>query len=170
VKGGVQEWFGTLARLLVGGVWLVAGAIKVPNGAESVRAVRAYRILPEAVVPTVGHALPTVEIVIGALLLVGLFTRPMAALSALFFLAFIVGISSAWSRGLEINCGCFGNGGVPADPQRQYAVDIARDIGLLLCSVWLVVWPRTKLALDNLLFPSYERLADGEGSEEAVEV
>ena len=55
VKGGVQEWFGTLARLVVGGVWLVAGAIKVPNGAESVRAVRAYRSCPEAIVPTVGH-------------------------------------------------------------------------------------------------------------------
>jgi hypothetical protein len=94
----------------------------------------------------------------------------MAVVSALFFLAFIIGISSAWARGLEINCGCFGNNGVPADPQRQYAVDIARDVGLLLCSLWLVIWPRTKLALDNLLFPPYERLADGEGSEEPVEV
>jgi uncharacterized membrane protein YphA (DoxX/SURF4 family) len=106
--------------------------------------------------------------VIGALLILGLFTRPMAILSGLFFLAFIIGISSAWARGLEINCGCFGNGGVPDDPQRQYAIDIARDVGLLLCSVWLVIWPRTRFALDNLLFPRMERLPDG--GEEAVEV
>ena len=83
MKGGVQEWFGTLARLLVGGVWLVAGAIKVPNGAESVRAVRAYRILPEAIVPTVGHVLPAVEIVVGLALVVGVLTRVMAIVSAL---------------------------------------------------------------------------------------
>jgi hypothetical protein len=40
----------------------------------------------------------------------------------------------------------------------------------VICSGWLVLWPRTRLALDNLLFPHHERLADGEGSEEAVEV
>jgi uncharacterized membrane protein YphA (DoxX/SURF4 family) len=166
----VKQWVGLVARLIVGVVDLLAGLSKFSDPAGNVRAVRAYRILPESIVPTVGHALPTVEIVIGVLLVVGLFTRAMGALSALFFIAFIIGISSAWARGLEINCGCFGNGGVPADPQRQYAVDIARDTGLLLCSLWLVVWPRTRLALDNLLFPPYERLADGEGSEEAVEV
>jgi uncharacterized membrane protein YphA (DoxX/SURF4 family) len=166
----VKQWIGLLARLIVGGIDLVAGLSKFSDPAGNVRSVRAYRILPESVVPTVGHALPTVEIVVGALLILGLFTRAMAVVSTLFFLAFIIGISSAWARGLEINCGCFGNNGVPADPQRQYAVDIARDVGLLLCSLWLVIWPRTKLALDNLLFPPYERLADGEGSEEPVEV
>jgi uncharacterized membrane protein YphA (DoxX/SURF4 family) len=166
----VKQWVGLVARLVVGGIQVVAGLSKFSDPAGNVRAVRAYRILPESIVPTVGHALPTIEIVIGSLLILGLFTRAMGVVSSLFFVAFIVGISSAWARGLEINCGCFGNGGVPADPQRQYAIDIARDVGLLLLSLWLVVWPRTKFALDNLLFPSYERLADGEGSEEAVEV
>jgi uncharacterized membrane protein YphA (DoxX/SURF4 family) len=166
----VKQWVGLLARLIVGAVELLAGLSKFSDPAGNVRAVRAYRILPESVVPTVGHALPTIEIVIGSLLILGLFTRAMGIVSSLFFLAFIIGISSAWARGLEINCGCFGNGGVPADPQRQYAIDIARDIGLLLCSVWLVIWPRTKFALDNLLFPSYERLTDGEQNSSAIEV
>jgi uncharacterized membrane protein YphA (DoxX/SURF4 family) len=166
----VKQWVGLLARLIVGAVELLAGLSKFSDPAGNVRAVRAYRILPESIVPTVGHALPTIEIVIGSLLILGLFTRAMGILSGLFFLAFIIGISSAWARGLEINCGCFGNGGVPADPQRQYAIDIARDLGLLLCSVWLVIWPRTKFALDNLLFPSYERLADDEQDSSAIEV
>jgi uncharacterized membrane protein YphA (DoxX/SURF4 family) len=166
----VKQWVGLVARLIVGVVELLAGLSKFSDPAGNVRAVRAYRILPESIVPTVGHALPTIEIVIGSLLILGLFTRAMGIVSGLFFLAFIIGISSAWARGLEINCGCFGNGSVPADPQRQYAIDIARDIGLLLCSVWLVIWPRTRFALDNLLFPQYERLADGEQDTSAVEV
>jgi uncharacterized membrane protein YphA (DoxX/SURF4 family) len=166
----VKQWLGVLARLIVGGVDLAAGLAKFPDPAGNVRQVRAFQILPESVVPTVGHALPTVEILIGAMLILGLLTRSFAVLAGLFFVAFIIGIASAWARGLEINCGCFGSSGVPANPQRQYAIDIARDIGLLICCVWLVVWPRTRLALDNLLFPHHERLADGEGSEEAVEV
>jgi uncharacterized membrane protein YphA (DoxX/SURF4 family) len=165
----VRQWIGVAARLIVGVVDIAAGVAKFPDPAGNVRQVRAFQILPEAVVPTVGHALPTVEILIGSMLVLGLLTRSFAVLATLFFVAFIIGIASAWARGLEINCGCFGSQGVPADPHRQYALDIARDIGLVICSGWLVLWPRTRLALDNLLFPHHERLADGEGSEEAVE-
>ncbi len=158
----MKRWIGLVARLVVGVVDVAAGLSKLPDPAGTVRSVRAFDLLPESIVPTVGHLLPIVEIAIGAMLILGLLTRGFAVLSVLFYVAFIIGISSAWARGLEINCGCFGNGGVPANPHRQYALDLARDLGLLLCSVWLVVWPRTRLALDHLLFPSTERLADGE--------
>jgi uncharacterized membrane protein YphA (DoxX/SURF4 family) len=166
----VKEWIGLLARLVVGVVDLLAGLAKFSDPAANVRQVRAFQILPEAVVPTVGHALPTAELIIGGALILGLLTRLVAVIGALFFIAFIIGIAAAWARGLEINCGCFGSQGVPANPQRQYAIDIARDIGLLIGSAWLAVWPRTRLALDNLLFPHHERLADGDETEEAVEV
>ncbi len=166
----MRQWVGVLARLIVGVVNIVAAMSKFPDPAGNVRQVRAFQILPESIVPTVGHALPTVELVIGAALLLGLLTRAFAILAALFFIAFIIGISAAWARGLEINCGCFGSHGVPANPQRQYAIDIARDLGLLICCAWLIVWPRTRLALDNLLFPHHERLADGEQDKSAVEV
>ena len=165
----MKQWIGVAARLVVGVVDLAAGVAKFPDPAANVRQVRAFQILPEAVVPTVGHALPTVEIIVGAVLVLGLLTRAFAVIGGLFFVAFIIGIAAAWARGLEINCGCFGSRGVPANPQRQYALDIARDVGLLLCCLWLVVRPRTRLALDNLLFPDHERLADGEQVTSAVQ-
>jgi uncharacterized membrane protein YphA (DoxX/SURF4 family) len=148
----VKEWFGALARVVVGGVWLAAGLLKVSDGAASVRAVRAYDLLPEAVVPTIGHALPALEIVIGLALVAGALTRPAAVVSALLFLAFIFGISSAWSRGLQIDCGCFGGGGFDAKATDKYPWEIARDAGLLLLSLWLVRWPRTRLSLDSYIF------------------
>jgi uncharacterized membrane protein YphA (DoxX/SURF4 family) len=148
----VKEWFGTLARLVVGGVWLVAGLLKVSDGAASVRAVRAYDLLPESVVPTVGHALPALEIVVGLALVAGALVRGVAVVSALLQVAFIIGISSAWARGLQIECGCFGGGGFDADAAAQYPWDIARDAGLLLLSLWLVRRPRTRLALDTFIF------------------
>ena len=165
----MRQWIGLVARLIVGVVDLWAGLVKFPDPAGNVRQVRAFDILPEAIVPTVGHALPTIEIIMGVALILGLLTRLFAVIGALFFLAFIIGIASAWARGLEINCGCFGSHGVPADPHRQYAVDIARDIGLLICCLWLTIWPRTRFALDNVLFPHHERLADGEQVTSAVE-
>jgi len=148
----VKEWFGTLARLVVGGVWLAAGLLKVTDGAGSVRAVRAYDLLPESVVPTVGHALPALEIVVGLALVLGALTRWVAVVSALLQLAFIIGIASAWARGLQIDCGCFGGGGFDADATSKYPWEIARDTGLLLLSLWLVRRPRTRLSLDTFIF------------------
>ena len=157
----MKEWFGLLGRLVVGGVWLAAGVLKVPDPASSVRAVRAYDLLPEAVVPTIGHALPALEIVLGVALIVGVLVRFTAALSALLQPAFIIGIASPWARGLEIQCGCFGgDGSADANAAAQYPWDIARDVGLLLLSLWLVWRPRTRLALDNLIFRPLERTTD----------
>ena len=90
---------------------IVACVLKLPDPAASVRAVRAYQSLPEAIVPTVGYLLPVLEVVIGVCLVVGLLTRFSAAVSAVLFVAFIIGISYAWNKGLSIECGCFGGGG-----------------------------------------------------------
>lgn len=146
---------GLLARLLVGGVWLVAGWAKVSDPAASVRAVRAYQILPEAIVPAVGHGLPVLEMCIGLLLVVGLAQRLAAAVSALLFVAFIVGISAAWARGLEIECGCFGGGG-PGDANAadKYPWEIARDVGLLVLSLLLAWRPSTRWSVDAAIFPA----------------
>ena len=148
------SWAGVAARLVVGAVWVVAGLLKVPDPAENVRAVRAYQLLPESGVSTVGYALPIVEVLIGLLLVVGLLTRVSAILSGLLLVAFIIGISSAWARGLEIECGCFGGGGGPAaNASAKYPWEISRDLGLLLLSSWLVWRPRTPWALDNRVLP-----------------
>lgn len=153
-------WVGLIARLVTGGVWIVAGALKLPDPAGSVRAVRAYDLLPEVVVPTVGYLLPVCEVILGACLVLGVMTRVSGVLSSLLFVAFIIGISAAWARGLQIDCGCFGGGGFAADATDKYPWEIARDVGLLALSLWLVWRPRTPYALDNFLFHPLERTRD----------
>ena len=153
---------GLLARLVVGGVWLWAGALKLSDTEASVTAVRAYQLLPPHLADTAGQVLPTLEVVVGATLVAGLLTRFVGGLSALLQLAFIVGIVSVWTRGIAIDCGCFGDGGPDPDAFGKYPWEIARDTGLLLLSL-LVVWlRRTPLALDNLLFPHHPEDRDVE--------
>jgi uncharacterized membrane protein YphA (DoxX/SURF4 family) len=157
----VKEWFGLLARLVTGGVWIAAGAIKLPDPAQSVAAVRAYQLLPSAVVPTVGQLLPVVEVVLGLTLVLGVLTRGAAIVSALLFAAFIVGIASAWARGITIDCGCFGGGGFDPNAASKYPWEIARDAALLGASLFVAWLPSTRLALDSLLF---RRTLEHEGS------
>jgi len=147
------RWTGLLARLIVGGVWVYAGALKVGDPAASVSAVRAYQLLPTGVAEVVGRTLPMLEIVVGGCLIVGLLTRINGVVSALLQVAFVIGIASVWSRGIEIDCGCFGDGGPNPDATSQYPWEIARDLGLMALSVLLVVKPRTAYAVDSVLFP-----------------
>ncbi|MFC8500741.1 MauE/DoxX family redox-associated membrane protein [Pedococcus sp. NPDC057267] len=148
-----RDWVGLVARVVLGVVLVVAGALKVGHLETSARSVRAYQLLPYDMAGYVGYALPVVEIAVGLLLVVGLLTRGSAVVGGILMVVFIAGISSAWARGLSIDCGCFGKGGTIDASQTQYPQEIARDIGLLACAAWLAVRPRTAFALDGWLFP-----------------
>jgi uncharacterized membrane protein YphA (DoxX/SURF4 family) len=143
------SWIGTLARLALGGVFLVAGALKVGDPDASVRAVQAYRLLPTDVAEVVGYVLPAVEIGLGLLLLLGLMTRVAAVAALILLVAFVIGVSSAWARGLSIDCGCFGGGGEVAPGATRYVEELVRDAGLIFAAVFLILRPQTRFALDR---------------------
>lgn len=145
------RWLGLLARLVLGGALLVAGGLKVGKPLTSARAVQAYEIFPYDVAAVIGYALPVVEVILGALLVLGLFTRVSALLGTLLMLAFIAGIASAWARGLTIDCGCFGGGGQVAPEDTRYGTELLRDALFALCGLYVVVRPRTALSLDERL-------------------
>lgn len=150
-KPTAADWVGLLARLVLGGALLLAGALKVGTPLISARSVQAYQLLPFDTAAMVGYALPIVEIALGALIVLGLFTRISALLGTLLMMVFIIGIASAWTRGLSIDCGCFGNGGPVAPGETQYGLDIARDVLFGICGAWLVWRPRSALSVDGLL-------------------
>ncbi|HEY2949525.1 MAG TPA: MauE/DoxX family redox-associated membrane protein [Micromonosporaceae bacterium] len=146
----IQPWAGTVARLGLAAVWLIAGAAKATDLAGAGRAVNAYRLMPYDVARVVGAALPFVELALGVLLLIGLATRVAAAVSAGLLVVFVAGISSAWARGLAIDCGCFGSGGqLAAGQSPSYGPEIARDLGFLALSAFLIVYPLTRMSVDS---------------------
>ena len=148
----VLDVVGTLARLFLGIVLIWAGATKVGHPLTAQRAVQAYEIFPDGLANTIGLALPFLEIILGALLVLGLFTRPVAIVSTLLMVAFIIGIAQAWARGLTIDCGCFGGGGEIGATDTKYPLEIARDVAFALAGAWLWWRPRTLASLDRYLF------------------
>jgi uncharacterized membrane protein YphA (DoxX/SURF4 family) len=143
---------GLVARLFLGVVLVYAGVTKIGHPLTAQRAVQAYEIFPDSIANTIGLALPFLEIILGALLVLGLFTRPVAIVSTLLMVAFIVGISQAWARGLTIDCGCFGGGGAIGAKDTKYPLEIARDASFALAGAWLWWRPRTLASLDRILF------------------
>lgn len=149
---------GVIARLIVGGVLVTAGAIKFPHPQSSVTAVRGYQLLPHKLAEIIGLALPSVEIIVGLALIVGLLTRYAGVLAALMMLAFVIGIVSVWARGIAIDCGCFGGGGeIPEEEAfRQYPREIARDVGFMLLAAFLAWRPQTPFSVDKVVFGQIE--------------
>lgn len=145
-------WMTTVSRLVLAGVLIVAGWGKIGNPVLSVQAVEAYDLLPKSLATAVGYGLPILEIVVGVLLVVGLLTRAAGVISALLMLAFVIGIASAWARGLRIDCGCFGGGGqLAAGVEPDYLIDILRDLGIVGLGVIVALFPPGRFALDSAL-------------------
>jgi uncharacterized membrane protein YphA (DoxX/SURF4 family) len=142
-------WVSTAARAVLGGVFLLAGALKAADPQASVAAVQAYQLLPTGLETLVGWGLPFAEIALGLLLLTGLATRVVAAAAAGLLLVFVAAVASAAARGLSIDCGCFSGGGAVAPGETAYGAEIARDLGLLLLAGWLVARPDSRLSLEH---------------------
>jgi uncharacterized membrane protein YphA (DoxX/SURF4 family) len=140
-----------VARLIIGGALLIAGLLSIVNLRRSVVKVQAYELpIPEFLVTLIGYCLPVVEIVVGAAILAGFLTRWTAAIGGFLMIVYIAGIASAWARGLNIDCGCFTPGGMLEPGQdTKYLTDIVRDIGFLACSVWLVIFPTSRISIDS---------------------
>ena len=146
---GVQLWISTIMRIGLAGVLLWSGGAKVSEPRQAVMAVQAYEILPTSVGEFVGYALPLFELALGLALLIGVATRISAVVAGALMTAFVVGVASAWARGLSIDCGCFGGGGAVAEGEANYLPVLLRDAGFAAMAAWLVVFPATRWALDR---------------------
>ena len=145
-----QPWFGLIARLVLGGVLLIAGWLKAFEFDKAQMAVRAYEVLPISVANVVGVILPWLEIGMAILLILGVAIRPLAIATGALMLLFIAAITQAGLRGLSIDCGCFGGGGAVEPGETKYLQEIVRDFIFLLLAVYLYKYPVTKWALEKI--------------------
>ena len=144
-----------VSRLVLGGVFLVAGATKIPDPGGLAASIRSYELsLPGWFVSLSAHALPYLEVMLGVYLLAGLFQKVFAwattGLTALFLLALLQGAL----RGLEIDCGCFGSS---AGETSSLWLAAVRDVGLLLLGLHLALAPVGSFSVDALLQRGHQR-------------
>jgi uncharacterized membrane protein YphA (DoxX/SURF4 family) len=100
-----------LIRLALGGVFLYAGIIKIADPVAVAGSVAAYRILPYFGNYLAAAVIPWLEVICGILLITGWRTRGAAAMVLILNLLFMTALASSLVRGLDIDCGCFRQGG-----------------------------------------------------------
>jgi uncharacterized membrane protein YphA (DoxX/SURF4 family) len=95
-------------RLVVGAVFIYASIDKIVHPDRFAEIVWDYGLLPESLVNPFSVCLPWVEVVVGALLVVGVWVPAGALLSTAMTVMFMMAIGHVLSQGAEsFHCGCF---------------------------------------------------------------
>jgi putative oxidoreductase len=133
------------ARLLIGAMFIYASVYKVLDPAEFAVSIRNYMILPPSWSNVAAVTLPWIELGAGALLILGIFTRPAALLTTGMLVVFLGAIIYAYSIGLDIDCGCFSS--ASSSQGRITFLDIIRDSILVLISLFILLADRTDFSI-----------------------
>lgn len=132
-------------RLLIAAVFLTAGALKIydfKHGGSATslffQDVLNYHLTSWDVTMVIAVYLPWLEVIAAVALLTPLRLGALA-LTAAMSVMFLAALSSAWYRGLDISCGCFGHENNATD----FPVIITRDAALL-AAIAIAWWLEAK--------------------------
>lgn len=125
----------------------MAGVLKIGHPAELASAIAGFRLLPPAVVGPLALALPFVELLLGAYLIAGLFTKTIAFVVAAQFIVYSGAIASAVLRHIPASCGCFG----PNDSATADWPHVAFDLLLAAAAIFVASAAPGALAVDRKL-------------------
>jgi len=106
----IVPWLHAGLRWALAATFLYAGGAKVLDPARFVADLDNYQLVPAVVAYLIGLFVPWAEIVGAAALLTGRWRLGGWLLTFLLGTGFAVFVGSAWLRGLDISCGCFGSG------------------------------------------------------------
>ena len=121
-----------ICRIFLGFLFIYASLEKILQPEEFAKQVGYYKALPFGMENLLAIMLPWTELIVGICLLAGLFVDGAALLSIIMMLVFILAISQAMLRGIDITCGCFK---VSADSDKLGLDTIIRDIIFFVMSM-----------------------------------
>ena len=126
MAGRAEKIVISILRWVVAGAFLYAGMLKALDPAQFAKDVDNYRILPFAASAAVALYLPWLEILAGAALALGIWRTGATLLLGGMLTVFFIALTSAWARGLDITCGCFGH----STSKSNYPVALLIDAAL----------------------------------------
>ena len=131
--------------VLLGGLFVYAGAIKIVDPMHFAIDIDNYKMLPWAVSVRLAFYLPWLEVLCGLALIVRrLYVGGLSILAAL-IATFIIASIIAKGRGLDISCGCFGE----ASKYLSFTWHLALDLILLALALLLLRHDRGRLDISQ---------------------
>jgi uncharacterized membrane protein YphA (DoxX/SURF4 family) len=138
-----NKYFLLALRLLLGVVFIYASIDKILKPEGFAQAIYNYRMMPHVAINLMAIVMPWLELICGVLIVIGVFVRGSALLIGFMLLVFVIAISFALVRGLDISCGCF-----RVEGGHALAADLlVRDVLMLIAAAIVVAFGGSSLAL-----------------------
>lgn len=118
--------------ILIGALFVYAGAVKVIDPVAFARDIDNYKILPWRVGVWFALYLPWLEILCGLGLITRVLFRGSVFIVTSLMSVFIIASIVAKARGLDVSCGCFGHASTYLNFSWHLVLDIALLIGLVV--------------------------------------
>jgi len=133
----VSAWLALVSRVVVSGLFMYSGVVKLAEPEIFARAIQGYRLVSDGWIVPLTYFLPWLEVWCALVLwLAPPFRRAAWEVLTAMLGVFTVAKASAMWRGLDISCGCTGSG----DPMGWG--DVALNVWwLVLCGIGLA-WDR----------------------------
>ena len=145
-----HRWLALLARLYLGQLFLLAAVHKIAQPQSFAVDVATYQLLPLPLINLFAIVVPSIEVLIGMLLLLGLWVRGAAMVLGALMVSFMVALGWALYLKLDMTCGCFASQGA-TDEDPISLLTMARDAGWLILAGYVVFFDRKPLGLDRVL-------------------
>ena len=123
-----------VGRLVFGSIFVAASADKILHPGAFAQVVYNYQILPDSAVNLVAILLPWLELVLGLLILLGLWLPGALILSNLLLISFSASLAFNLIRGLDVHCGCFSSSAASHASVWTY---VLRDVTFLILGGYL---------------------------------
>lgn len=102
-----NKYFTIIARVVLGSLFMYASFDKMAHPEAFANVIDNYRIVPFQFVNALAIFLPWLELITGLLLVTGKWIRASLIIYSALLVVFIIALSQALIRGLDISCGCF---------------------------------------------------------------
>lgn len=143
-----NKYLQIVLRLIIGGIFVYASIDKISNPGEFAKAVKNYDMLPLNLVNFMAIVIPMVELVAGLMLIFGIYVKGSAASISILLIVFLIALTQALIRGLDINCGCFSLD--TTSSKSDIVIRIIEDIFLLIGSLVITIFYKSKSELTKI--------------------
>ena len=133
-----SPWIYRGIRWLLGGVFVYSGIVKILDIASFAAVIDAYGIVPWQVRTLTAVLIAWTEVLAGAALLVDI--RGSLGTVAGLLVLFLAVLGYGITLGLDIDCGCFGQGDPVGEAFHGLRAAFYKDVAMMLGVVWCYVW------------------------------
>jgi putative oxidoreductase len=145
-----HQWLAIPMRLYLGGVFIMASLHKIAHPRAFALDVATYNVLHLSLINLMAICLPWIEIVCGALMIIGYKSRATAWLISGMMVMFMIALMIALSNGLDMSCGCFASSSMGEEDAISSAT-ILRDSAWLALGLYILIFDRRPVGLESFI-------------------